>query len=79
VLGVNQETGFLQINSQEGSMSNEPNSNSAHGFEEDDTITQELFRQQTDQWLEMCLDDMFSNLTEDDLTQTDEYEEPLSK
>ena len=60
-------------------MSNEQNNNSPTDSEELETDEKELFRLQIDEWLEMCLDDMFSNLLEDDLTETDESEEPLGE
>ena len=58
-------------------MSNEQNNNSAIDPEELETDEKELFRLQMDEWLEICLDHMFSNLLEDDLTETDESEETL--
>ena len=60
-------------------MSNEKQSNSTTDSEELETDEKELFRQQIDKWLETCLDDMFSNLTDDDLAETDESEEPLGE
>ena len=60
-------------------MSNEQNNNSTIDSEELETDEKELFRLQMDEWLEICLDDMFSNLMEDDLTETDESEEPLGE
>ena len=60
-------------------MSNEKQSNSTIDSEELETDEKELFRLQMDEWLEMCLDDMFSNLMDDDLTETDESEEPLGE
>ena len=59
-------------------MSNEQNNNSPDS-EEPETDEKELFRLQIDEWLEMCLDHMFSNLLEDDLTETDESEEQLGE
>ena len=60
-------------------MSDEQNDNSAIGSEELETDEKEQLRLQTDEWLEMCLDHMFSNLLEDDLIETDESEEQLGE
>lgn len=60
-------------------MPNEQNNNSPNDSEELETDEKELFRLQIDEWLEMCLDHMFSNPLEDDLTETDESEEPLGE
>ena len=60
-------------------MPNEQNNNSTNDSEELQTHEKELFRLQMDEWLKVCLDDMFSNLTEDDLTETEESEEPLGE
>ena len=60
-------------------MSNENQSNPTTDSKELETDEKELFRLQMDEWLEICLDDMFSNLMDDDLTETDEPEEPLDE
>lgn len=60
-------------------MSNEQNNNSAIDPEELETDEKELFRLQMDEWLGRYLDDMFSNLMVDDLTETDEAEEQLGE
>ena len=60
-------------------MPNEQNNNSPNDSEELEPDEKELFRLQMDEWLEMCLDHMFSNLLEDDLTETEESEEPLGE
>ena len=60
-------------------MFNENQSNPTTDSEGLETDEKELFRLQIDEWLEMCLDHMFSNLLEDDLTETDESEEPLGE
>ena len=60
-------------------MSNANQSNPTTDSKELETDEKELFRLQMDEWLEICLDDMFSNLMDDDLTETDEPEEPLDE
>ena len=59
-------------------MSNDQNNNSTDS-EELEIDEKEQFRLQMEGWLEICLDDMFSNLLEDDLTETDESEEQLGE
>ena len=59
-------------------MPNEQNDNSAIESEEQlETDEKELFLLQIDEWLKVCLNDMFSNIFDDDLTETDEAEEQL--
>jgi hypothetical protein len=60
-------------------MSDEQNSNSATDSEEVEAAEKEVFRQQTGEWLQMCLDDMFSNLLDDDLPETDKAKEQRSE
>ena len=60
-------------------MPNEQNNNPTIDSEELEPDEKELFRLQMDEWLEMCLDHMFSNLLEDDLTETEESEESLDE
>jgi hypothetical protein len=59
-------------------MSNEQNINSTINSEELKTNEKEQFRLQMDEWLEMCLDDMFSNLL-DDLPERDNTKEQRSE
>jgi hypothetical protein len=60
-------------------MSDEQNSNSTTDSEEVEATENELIRLQMDEWLEICMEDMFSNLTKDDLTEADETEGPLGE
>lgn len=60
-------------------MPNEQNNNSTIDSKELETDEKELFRLQMDEWLKVCLDDMFSNLMDDDVNETKESEEPLGE
>ena len=60
-------------------MSKGQNNNSAVDSEELETDEKEQFLLQIDEWLKVFLDDMFSNLIEDDLTEADGTEEPLGE
>ena len=60
-------------------MTNEQNKYFTTDSEKVEATENELILLQIDKWLQICLDDMFSNLMEDDLTETDELEEPLGE
>jgi hypothetical protein len=60
-------------------MSDEQNSNSTTDSEEVEAAEKEVFRQHINGWLEMCLDDMFSSLLDDDLRETEETKEQLGE
>jgi hypothetical protein len=60
-------------------MSDEQNSNSTIDSEELETDEKEQFRLHLDEWLELCLENMFSSLLDDDLRETEETKDQLGE